>query len=161
MKNATLSQLKNLRKASISPWTNEEYMGEVLAGRKIIYHRKPSPNYIGVSENLDEDAWREHITTTLKHAKNCKVELTIRDAYTIHNKVDKAKRCVEIMRGCPCLLLKQPGEILGVQGHICGRILNRGSLPKVFCQILHRFLNAGGFSGRLYGESGQNIIDIC
>lgn len=95
-----LSQLKNLRKASISPWTDEAYMGEALAGRKIIYHRKPSPNYLGVSEVFDEDAWREHITTTLKHAKNCKVELTIRDVYTIHNNVNKAKRCVEIMREC-------------------------------------------------------------
>lgn len=95
-----LSELKNLRKASISPWTDEAFMGEALAGKKIIYQRKPSPNYIGVSKVLDEDAWREHITTTLRHARNCKVELTIRDAYTIHNDVNKAKRCVEIMREC-------------------------------------------------------------
>lgn len=95
-----LSQLDNLRKASISPWTDEAYMGEALRGRKTIYHRKPSPNYIGVDVTLDEGAWREHITTTLKHAKDCHVELTIRDAYTIHNNVDKAKRCVEIMKEC-------------------------------------------------------------
>lgn len=95
-----LSQLENLRKASISPWTDEAYMGEALAGSKVIYHRKPSPNFLGVYEKLDEDAWREHINTTLKYAKNCKVELTIRDVYTIHNNVDKAKRCVQIMREC-------------------------------------------------------------
>ena len=95
-----LSQLKNLRKASISPWTDEAYMGEVLAGKKIIYQRKPSPNYLGVSEQLDEDAWRKHITDTLKYAKDCTVELTIRDVYTIHNNIDKAKRCVEIMKEC-------------------------------------------------------------
>lgn len=95
-----LSELKNLRKASISPWTDEAFMGEALAGKNIIYQRKPSPNFIGVSKTLDENAWRDHITTTLKYAKNCKVELTIRDAYTIHNDVNKAKRCVEIMREC-------------------------------------------------------------
>lgn len=95
-----LSQLKNLRKASISPWTNEEYMGEVLAGTKIIYQRKPSPNYLGVPEILDEEAWRKHINETLHHARNCTLELTIRDVYTIHNNVDKAKRCVEIMKEC-------------------------------------------------------------
>ena len=67
---------------------------------KTIYQRKPSPNYIGVSEVLDEDAWRAHITKTLQCAKDCTVELTIRDAYTIHNNVDKAKRCVEIMKEC-------------------------------------------------------------
>ena len=75
-------------------------MGEVLAGKKIIYQRKPSPNYLGVDEKLNEEAWRSHIMTTLEHAKNCTVELTIRDVYTIHNNVDKAKRCVEIMREC-------------------------------------------------------------
>ena len=95
-----LSQLNNLRKASISPWTDEAYMGEVLAGQNIIYHRKPSPNYIGTDKVLNEDAWREHITTTLKHAKGCHLEITIRDAYTIHNDINKAKRCVEIMKEC-------------------------------------------------------------
>ncbi|MFV0529073.1 MAG: hypothetical protein ACK5MN_10190 [Lachnospiraceae bacterium] len=96
----SLSQLKNLRKASISPWTDEAYMGEVLKNTKTIYQRKPSPNYLGVSEKLDEEAWREHIATTLRYAKDCKVELTIRDVYTIHNDIDKAKRCVEIMKEC-------------------------------------------------------------
>ena len=75
-------------------------MGEVLSekGRKTIYQRKPSPNYLGVSEVLDEDAWRAHIDKTLDAAKNCSLEITIRDVYTIHNNVDKAKRCVEIMK---------------------------------------------------------------
>lgn len=95
-----LSQLKNLRKASISPWTDEAYMGEALAGRKTIYHRKPNPNFIGVTEILDEDAWRGHITTTLKHAKNCTLEFSIRDVYTIHNDISKAKRSVEIIKEC-------------------------------------------------------------
>lgn len=95
-----LSQLKNLRKASISPWTDEEYMGEVLSDKKIIYQRKASPNYIGVTEMLDEDAWRNHINKTLECARNCKLELTVRDVYTIHNNVNKIKRAVEIMREC-------------------------------------------------------------
>ena len=95
-----LSQLKNLRKASISPWTNEEYMGEVLSKQKTIYHRKPSPNFLGVNEVFDEEAWREHIMTTLKAAKDCKLEITIRDVYTLHNNEQKAKRCVEIMKEC-------------------------------------------------------------
>lgn len=96
----SLSQLKNLRKASISPWTDEAYMGEALAGKKIIYQRKPSPNYLGVARDLDEDAWRNHIMTTLKHAQNCSLEFTIRDVYTIHHNADKANRCVAIMKEC-------------------------------------------------------------
>jgi hypothetical protein len=39
---------------------HEELMGEKLKGSKIIYHRKPSPNYLGVTKELDADAWRKH-----------------------------------------------------------------------------------------------------
>lgn len=46
---------------------------------------------------MDEDAWRSHIMTTLKHAENCSLEFTIRDVYTIHHDVDKAKRCVAVL----------------------------------------------------------------
>ena len=55
-----LSKLDNLKKVSISPWCNEEFMADRLKGKKIIYHRKPSPNYLGVGKNLDEVAFKEH-----------------------------------------------------------------------------------------------------
>ena len=93
-----ISKLENLRKVSISPWCDEAYMGEQLRGSRIIYHRKPSPNYLGVDRILDEDALREHIRTTLRAAKGCKVEFTQRDVYTIHNDLDKARRYIEIIR---------------------------------------------------------------
>ena len=51
-----LSKCENLRKISISPWCKEELMGEKLRGTKVIYHRKPSPNFIGVGKELDEEA---------------------------------------------------------------------------------------------------------
>ena len=93
-----ISKLENLRKVSISPWCDEAYMGEQLRGSQVIYHRKPSPNYLGVDRILDEDALREHIRTTLRAAKGCRVEFTQRDVYTIHNDLDKARRYVEIIR---------------------------------------------------------------
>ena len=61
-----LSRLTNLRKVSISPWCNEEFMGERLRGSKVIYHRKPSPNFLGVDPVLDEDAFRAHIGKALR-----------------------------------------------------------------------------------------------
>lgn len=93
-----ISKLENLRKVSISPWCDEAYMGEQLRGSRVIYHRKPSPNYLGVDRILDEDALREHIRTTLRATKGCKVEFTQRDVYTIHNDLDKARRYIEIIR---------------------------------------------------------------
>lgn len=93
-----ISKLENLRKVSISPWCNEEIMGEKLRGSKVIYHRKPTPNLIGVDPVLDEEAVRKHIRKTLLAARGCKLEIAQRDVYTIHNDIAKAKRYVEIIR---------------------------------------------------------------
>lgn len=93
-----ISKLENLRKVSISPWCNEEFMGERLKGTKTIYHRKPSPNFLGVSPVLDEVALRKHIQKSLQAASGCKMEITQRDVYTIHRDIAKAKRYVDIIR---------------------------------------------------------------
>lgn len=93
-----LSTLTNLRKISISPWCDEAMMGERLQGRKVIYHRKPSPNLIGVGTVLDEAAVREHIRTTLRAARNLTLELTQRDVYTINHDIGKARRFVDIIK---------------------------------------------------------------
>lgn len=95
-----LSKLDNLRKVSISPWCDEEFMGEKLRGRKTIYFRKPFPNYLGVGTVLDEDAFRAHIAKTMKAAEGCKLEIAQRDVYTINHDEKKAHRYVEIIREC-------------------------------------------------------------
>ena len=68
-----ISKLANLRKVSISPWCNEEYMGERLRGSKIIFHRKPSPNYLGTGTTLDEEAFRSHIRKSLQAASRRRI----------------------------------------------------------------------------------------
>lgn len=93
-----ISKLENLRKVSISPWCNEEFMGERLSGSSIIYHRKPSPNYLGVGTTLDEDGLRQSIRKTLHAAQGCKLEITQRDVYTINKDIHKAKRFVDIIK---------------------------------------------------------------
>ena len=93
-----IKTLPNLKKVSISPWCDEEYMANELKGSGIIYHRKPSPNFLGIGANLDEAAFREHIEKTLKTARGCNVEITQRDVYTVNNDINKVKRYVEIIR---------------------------------------------------------------
>lgn len=93
-----ISKLKNLRKVSISPWCDEEFMGERLRGSRVIYHRKPSPNFLGVGSSLDEPAFRAHIQKSLRAARGCEMEITQRDVYTINHDIGKAKRYVEIIR---------------------------------------------------------------
>ncbi|MFV0402271.1 MAG: hypothetical protein ACK5LX_16870 [Oscillospiraceae bacterium] len=93
-----LSGLENLRKVSISPWCNQEYMGDRLRGKNVVFQRKPSPNYLGVDVNLDEEAIKKHIAETVKAAQGCTLEITQRDVYTIHSNPAKARRYVELWR---------------------------------------------------------------
>ena len=93
-----ISKFNNLSKLSISAWANEEYMGERLAGTNIIYQRKPSPNYVGVGKNLDEEAFRAHIKKTVDATKKCKLEITFRDVVSLEGNISKPRRAVEIAR---------------------------------------------------------------
>jgi hypothetical protein len=95
-----LKPLDNLRKVSISPWCNEEIMGEKLKDATTVYLRKPSPNFLGVGNNLDEEALREHIQKTVSNANGCALEFAQRDVYSVNNNPAKVRRYVEIVREC-------------------------------------------------------------
>jgi hypothetical protein len=88
--------LPNLKKVSISQWTDEAFMGEALRGTQIVYSRKPNPNFLSVDEVLDEEAWAAHIQKSLEAARGCSVELLVRDVYTLHHNLDNARRAASI-----------------------------------------------------------------
>jgi hypothetical protein len=93
-----LSRLENLRKLSVSPWCNEEFIGERIRGKGIVYHRKPLPNYIGVDNVFDEDAFRWHITKTIMAARGCPLEITFRDVITAKGEPWRLTRAIEIVK---------------------------------------------------------------
>lgn len=93
-----LDQFDNLRKVSVSAWCDERRMGEYLQGRKTVFLRKPSPNYLGVGCTLDEEAVRAYFRETAEAARGCRLEITQRDVYMLNNSPDKARRYMEIMR---------------------------------------------------------------
>ena len=95
----SLCRLPNLRKISISPWCDEEFMAERLSGKKVIYSRKPSPNYIGIKAEFDEEAFGGSIKKTAAAIKGrCKAEFIFRDIYTLSGNLKKARQAVEITR---------------------------------------------------------------
>ncbi|MBI4024319.1 MAG: hypothetical protein HY360_05015, partial [Verrucomicrobia bacterium] len=93
-----LRKLPHLKKVSISRWCNERLMGDALRGSEIVYSRKPDPNLLGVDVTLDEDAWSAHIRNTLEATRGVFVEFIIRDVYTVHGNLAKARRAVELAR---------------------------------------------------------------
>ncbi|MDP2990662.1 MAG: hypothetical protein Q8O57_08880, partial [Kiritimatiellota bacterium] len=96
----SLSKLPNLKAVSISRWANQSCMAEALAGKGIIFSRKPNPNLLGVDVRLNEDAWTKEIRETLEitAGKNIPLEFVVRDVYSMHGNLDKPRRAVEIAR---------------------------------------------------------------
>lgn len=94
----SLSKLPNLAKVSISPWCNQAVMGENLRGKNIVFHRKPSPNYLGLAGPLDEEAVRAHIRETVEAARGCTLEITQRDVYSVEGDCEKVKSYVRLVR---------------------------------------------------------------
>jgi len=95
-----LSKLDNLRKVSISPWCDEESMGDRLRGRNIVYLRKVSPNFLSIGANLDEESLRDHVMKTVSASKGCFLELIQNDVHRINGSSEKVKRFVNILREC-------------------------------------------------------------
>lgn len=90
--------LPHLKKVSISRWCDERFMGEALRGSDIVYSRKPDPNFFAVDVTLDEERWAAHIRETLQAARGVAIEFIVRDVYTVHGNLGKARRAVQIAR---------------------------------------------------------------
>lgn len=93
-----ICKLPHLKKTSVSKWCNQKFMGEALKGTGIVFSRKPDPNFIGLNIVLDQNAWAAHIRETLDAAKDVPVEFIIRDVYTLHGDIYKARKAVKIAR---------------------------------------------------------------
>jgi hypothetical protein len=94
-----LRRLPHLKKVSISRWCDQDYVGEALQGTDIVFSRKPDPNFFAVDVELREEAWAEHIRESLRAARGGFMEIIVRDVYTVHGNLEKARRAVEIARG--------------------------------------------------------------
>jgi len=93
-----LSRLDNLRKLSVSPWCDEKWIADCIRGKKIVFHRKPMPNYISVDQVFDEDAFRKHIGFTAEAARGCPLEVTFRDVITARGEPHRLTKAVAITK---------------------------------------------------------------
>ena len=94
----SISRLPNLRKVSVSAWCDEEFIGERLRGGKVIYSRKPSPNFIGIEGMFTEEGFATHIRRTLDAARGCTLEIIFRDIYNLSGDRSKPGKGVQIIR---------------------------------------------------------------
>lgn len=92
----SLEKITNLRSISVSPWCDEEFMAEAL-GSRYVYSRKPNPTLIS-TEYFDEDAIRRDLCHTLTVAKDCIVEIVMKDVHTLAGEPERMARWVQIAR---------------------------------------------------------------
>lgn len=93
-----LKNMANLKRVSVSPWCDEEFMGEVLSD-KIVYSRKPNPTLVS-TEVFNEDLIRADLRKTLSvtSKNNCSTELVMKDVHTLNGEPDRLTRWVSLAR---------------------------------------------------------------
>lgn len=90
-----IKDIPNLRKLSVSPWSDQEKLADYL-GKNYIFSRKPNP--APVCTDFDEEIIRNDIRNTLKIAQNNVLEIILKDTHTICHKPERITRWVEIAR---------------------------------------------------------------
>ncbi len=91
-----LKKLRNLQRVSVSPWCDQAFMAEAI-GRKYVFSRKPNPTLISC-ERFDEELIREDLRQTVQVAKDCNLEIIMKDVHTLCGDPTRLGRWVSIAR---------------------------------------------------------------
>ncbi|MGN0994575.1 MAG: hypothetical protein ACI4PD_05575 [Butyricicoccus sp.] len=90
-----LSQIKSLRKISISPWSDAAHAAEVI-GRKYVISLKPSPACLAF-DTFDEELVRREVGARLEAIRGCNAEVVIKDISTVRYQPERLWKWVEIV----------------------------------------------------------------
>ncbi|NQT91136.1 MAG: hypothetical protein HQ559_00130 [Lentisphaerae bacterium] len=91
-----LKKLPNLQRVSVSPWCDEDFMAAAL-GRDYVYSRKPNPTLIS-TPRFDEESIRDDLRKTVRAARDCRVEIIMKDVHTLSGEPARMARWVELAR---------------------------------------------------------------
>ena len=95
-----LSKWENLRKLSVSPFNNEDLVGEYLRGSNVVYYSKPRAEFVTNPGPLDEDALRKYFKGVCHAASGCLFEMAQREVGTIFGDFERGRRYVQIAKEC-------------------------------------------------------------
>jgi len=93
-----ISCLPRLRRVTVSPWSDPEYMAEIM-GRNYVYCRKINPAYMA-TPLMDEESARTELRNTFRATKKhcCPVEVMLRDVMTLSWNPENAINWTRIAR---------------------------------------------------------------
>lgn len=93
-----LKNAPNLRRVSVSAWTDVHYMAEAL-GKNYVFSWKPRPADLAVpkiNREMISDYIKETVTATRKN--NCRLEIIMKDMHTLANNPQNAIDWVQLAR---------------------------------------------------------------
>ena len=91
-----VERIPRLRRVSVSPWADPSVMAEKLGGR-YIFSYKPNPAELAVPV-MNEDRVRAGLRKVLDIAKDCRIELIMKDNHTLGNNPENAIKWCRIAR---------------------------------------------------------------
>ena len=97
-----VKKIPNLRKVSMSPWTDQEKgAGEI--GKSYVFSRKPNPSHLAL-DVFETGVIEEEFAETLHHCKtyNCPVEFILKDISTVRGRPERLKEWADIAMRCVC-----------------------------------------------------------
>ncbi len=95
-----LSKWKNLRKLSVSPFNNEDQVGEYLRGSNVVYYSKPRADLVTHPGPLAEDELRRDFKRICTAASGCLFEIAQREVMTLRGDMERGRRYVQIAKEC-------------------------------------------------------------
>ncbi len=87
--------LPRLRRVSVSPWCDQRFMAEAL-GDRYVFSRKPNPSLVCVG--FEEEAIRRDLRETLDAARDCVLEIILKDTHTVEGDPSRLSRWVHLAR---------------------------------------------------------------
>lgn len=93
-----LSKWKNLRKLSVSPFNNENLVGDYLRGSNIVYYSKPRAEHVTIPGPLNEEAIIDCFKGIARAASGCMLEIAQREVGTIFGDYERGRRYVELAK---------------------------------------------------------------
>ena len=76
-----VKQIPNLRRVSVSPWSDRPALTEML-GDRYVFSIKPNPSDLAM-DSFDESRIRKNLRHELQITRNCRVEVIMKDCHTI------------------------------------------------------------------------------
>lgn len=90
-----IKKIPNLRRISVSPWT-DEYQAACELEDKYIYSWKPNPSWLAV--DLDIPFIKEQMQKVFNYIKDCIVEIVLKDTHTVQYCGERFQKWVETCR---------------------------------------------------------------